>query len=100
MNKADEEIQINLDELRRIRSRCTKKPSLTSGCVMWLDSNKKPMKRRKAQHRMKKTNKRVSVSKILYETEFGSPAENIEIVYCGLNDECVNPHHAKTKTKE
>lgn len=49
---------------------------------------------------MKKTNKRVSVSKILYETEFGSPAENIEIVYCGLNDECVNPHHAKTKTKE
>jgi hypothetical protein len=91
--------QISIDDLRRIRSRCTKKSSSTSGCVMWLDTNRIPIKRRKAQHRIKKTNKRVSVSKILYENEFGSIAENTEIEYCSASDECVNPHHAKVKNK-
>lgn len=99
MIRADEEIQISLSDVQRIRKNCDKKATSTSGCVVWLDEKRKPMKRRRAQVRLRK-NRRVSVSKALYEAEFGKIAENNEVIYCSLNDECVNPHHAEVKTKK
>lgn len=99
MINVEEEFKISLDDLRRIRNKCNKRPSPTSGCTVWLDSKRKPMKRRMAQYRLRRSKKRVSVSKALYEAEFGKITENKDIEYCKFNDECVNPHHAKLKDK-